>query len=91
MVGDYLYSGRDFDSGLAKKFACCMFNDARQRQDLNSSTQIGGALANYFAYKDTLDDRLRKRRIIIANNAGWDNKNNKLKSVSTGVSTLLCT
>lgn len=87
MVGDYLYSGRDFDSGLAKKFACYMFNDARQRQDLNSSTQIGGALANYFAYKDTLDDRLRERRIIIANNAGWDNKNNKLKSVSTGVST----
>ena len=87
MVGDYLYSGRDFDGGLAKKFACYMFNDARQRQDLSSSTQIGGALANYFAYKDTLDDRLKERRIIIANNAGWDNKNNKLKPVSTGVST----
>ncbi|MDO4753321.1 MAG: hypothetical protein Q4A36_03780 [Candidatus Saccharibacteria bacterium] len=87
MAGDYLYSSRDFSSGLAKKFACYMFNDARQRQDLISSTQIGGALANYFAYKDTLDDRLKERRIIIANNAGWDNKNNKLKSVNTGVST----
>lgn len=87
MVGDYLYSSRDFDDGLAKKFACYMFNDARQRLDLNSSTQIGGALANYFAYKDTLDDRLKERQIIIANNVGWDSRNNKLKPVSTGIST----
>lgn len=87
MVGDYLYSGRDYDSGLAKKFACYMFNDARQRQDLVSSTQIGGALANYFAYKDTLDERLKERRIIIANNAGWDTKNSRIRPVNTGVST----
>lgn len=86
MVGDYLYSGRDFGSDLAKKFACYMFNDARERQDLKSSTQIGGALANYFGYKDTLDDRLKDRRIIIANNAGYNDKEQKLVPVSTGVS-----
>lgn len=86
MVGDYLYSGRDFGSDLAKKFACYMFNDARERQDLKSSTQIGGALANYFGYKDTLDDRLKDRRIIIANNAGYNDKKQKLVPVNTGVS-----
>ncbi|MBR6505339.1 hypothetical protein IKT18_00635 [Candidatus Saccharibacteria bacterium] len=86
MVGDYLYSGRDFGSDLAKKFACYMFNDARERQDLKSSTQIGGALANYFGYKDTLDNRLKDRRIIIANNAGYNDKEQKLVQVSTGVS-----
>ena len=87
MVGDYLYTGRDFDSGLAKKFACYMFNEATQRQDLKSSTQIGGALANYFAYKDTLDDRLKDRHVIIANSVGWDSRNNRPAPVRTGVST----
>lgn len=86
IVGDYLYSGRDFGSDLAKKFTCYMFNDARERQDLKSSTQIGGALANYFGYKDTLDDRLKDRRIIIANNAGYNDKKQKLVPVRTGVS-----
>ena len=86
MVGDYLYSGRDFGSTLASGFARYMFsNDAKQRQDLKPSTQIGGALANYFVYKNTLDDRLKERRIIIANNAGLDN-NNKLVPVKIGVS-----
>ena len=86
MVGDYLYSGRDFGSGLAKKFACYMFNEARERQDLKPSTQIGGALANYFGYKDTLDDRLKDRRIIIANNSRYDNDKQKLTPVNIGVS-----
>ena len=86
MVGDYLYSGRDFGSGLAKKFACYMFNEARERRDLEPSTQIGGALANYFGYKDTLDDRLKDRRIIIANNSRYDNEKQKLTPVNIGVS-----
>ena len=86
MVGDYLYSGRDFGSGLAKKFACYMFNEARERRDLKPSTQIGGALANYFGYKDTLDDRLKDRRIIIANNSRYDNDKQKLTPVNIGVS-----
>ena len=87
IVGDYLYSSGDYDDGLAKTFACYLFNEARERQDLTSSTQIGGALANYFAYKDTLDDRLKERRIIISNYAGWDNEKKTLRSVNTGVST----
>ncbi len=87
MAGDYLYSSRDFNNGLAKKFACYMFNDASQRRDLNSSTQICGALANYFAYKNTLDDRIKERRIVIANNTGWDSNNNALDPVNVGVST----
>ena len=63
-----------------------MFNEASKRSDLSSSTQIGGALANYFAYKDTLDDRLKESRIFIVNNAGWDDENKVLKPVETGVS-----
>jgi len=87
IVGDYLYAGRDFDSGLAKQFACYLFNGTKQRNDLHSSTQIGGALANYFAHEDTLDDRLKDRRIIVANNSGWDDRVKQPKPVRTGVST----
>ena len=86
-VGDFLYTGRQFGSKLAKNFACYMFNEAKYQQSLKSSTQIGGALANYFAYKDTLDDRLKNSRVIIANNAGWNSRNKTFRPVQTGVST----
>lgn len=85
MVGDYLYCSRDFNNGVAKKFACYLFNDAKQRQDLHLSTQIGGALANYFAHYDTLDDRLKDKRVFVAKYLRA--RGGELERVSTGVST----
>lgn len=86
IVGDYLYSSRNFHESLAKKFANYIFNEAKQNPNLKSSPQIGGALANYFVYQNTLDDRLKNRHLIIANRYRWNNEKNKANVVFTGLS-----
>lgn len=86
-VGDFLYSGRDFEKPIAKNFACYLYNNVEGGDNIKSSTQIGGALANYFAYKNTLDERLRERRFLMANKYGWDQQKNAARDAGVGLST----
>ena len=86
-VGDFLYLGRDFENPIAKNFACYLYNNVEGRDNIKSSTQIGGALANYFAYKNTLDERLRERRFLMANKYGWDQQKNAARDAGVGLST----
>ena len=84
-MGDYLYSSGKYGSRFGSEFACYMFNDARQDRNLSASTEICGALANYFAHEDSRDARLHDRRIFIANYAGT--KKGELVGLNVGLST----
>lgn len=82
ILGDYLYSSKDFNSGIAKHYAEYCFNEITEDQDLKPSTPMLGALANYFASQYTIDDEVKKNsRFIIANSARTQG------DLSTGLST----
>ncbi len=90
-LGDYLYSSKKYDDGLAKKFAEYCFNEIHADSDIKPSTQMIGALTNYFAYCYSLDEKVRRdSRFIIANYSHErtdESGNIQRKSVHVGVST----
>lgn len=80
IIGDYIYAGKNFDDGIAKKFAEYCFNDIKEEYNLKPSTPMMGALTNYFASCYSIDEGVRKNsRIIIANPGMIKNKKGKEK------------
>lgn len=85
-MGDYLYSSRQFDSRAATNYACYLFNEGRKRKDLKASTEMCGALTNYFAHEDSRDPRLHDTRVYIANFVTYDSSKQRLRPTNRGVS-----
>ncbi len=85
-VGDFLYCSKQYKSKLATNYAGYLFNEGRKRNDLKASTEICGALTNYFAHEDTRDPRLKDTRIYLANFESYDRKRKRLIPAQRGVS-----
>ena len=68
IIGDYLYSSKDFDSGIGKTFAEYLFNGIKPDYNLKASIPMLGAITNYFASQYSINDEVRKNsRFIISN------------------------
>ena len=82
VLSDYIYAGRNYDDGRAKKLAEYCFNEIEQGDGLEASVPMIGALANYFAKNYTIDEEVCKRsKIFIAD------RSRKASDLSVGVST----
>ena len=83
LIGDYLYSSKNINvtsnNSLAEKYVGYCYNDISEESSIKPSTQMLGALGNYFAKLYTIDEDVKgSSRIIIANLDGIE---------SNGVST----
>lgn len=88
ILGDYIYAGKNFNDGVAKKYAEFCFNDIKDEHGLKPSTPMIGALTNYFASTYSIDENVRKNsRFIIANpRIVKDKEGNDVKEFNIGVS-----
>ena len=70
IVGDYIYSGKNFDNGVAEAYAKYCFNDIDENSTIKPSVPMIGALTNYFASQYTIDEDVRRNsRFIIADSS----------------------
>ena len=74
IIGDYIYSSKNFNNGIAKKYAEYCLNEIKPEYNLKASTPMLGALTNYFVHEYQIDRDVQKNsRFIIANRTDTPN------------------
>lgn len=71
LVGDYIYSSRNFTNNIGKIYAEYIFNEITPDSNIKMSLPMLGALTSYFSQCHSVDDEIKNSRTFIAN---FDNK-----------------
>ena len=66
IVGDYIYTSRDFSNNIAKTFVEYMFNEIKNNPNIRPTVPIMGAITSYFTQCYTKDDRVKNSRMFIS-------------------------
>lgn len=75
LVGDYIYSSRNFNNDIGKIYAEYIFNEITSESNIKMSLQMLGALTSYFTQCYTIDEEVKNSRTFIAE---FDNKKEDL-------------
>ena len=66
LVGDYIYSSRNFNNDIGRIFAEYLFNEITPESNIRVSPQILGAITSYFTQCYTIDEDVKNSRTFIA-------------------------
>lgn len=70
LIGDYIYSSRNFNNDIGKIFAEYLFNEITPESNIRVSPQILGAITSYFTQCYTIDQDVKNSRTFIADHDG---------------------